>query len=83
MVPTDPEELKKVHGEDVELGVDDSEDEHLTEKKALEQAKAEGIEFVDSFTIEGDEKRREFKTRAAAEKEADGRNIIQTRTRKQ
>jgi hypothetical protein len=45
----DAEELKRVHGDDVELQPDDSEDEHLTEADALARAKEEGIEFVDTF----------------------------------
>lgn len=44
-------ELKKIHGKDVELAPDDSEDEKLTEKQALAQAKKEGIEFVDEWVV--------------------------------
>lgn len=44
-------ELKKIHGKDVELAPDDSEDEKLTEKQALAQAKKEGIEFIDDFVV--------------------------------
>lgn len=73
-------ELKRIHGEDVELAPDDSEDDHLTEEEALAQAKAEGIEFVDAFMVEGEAK--EYKTAKLAEKHADGRNVIQVRRRK-
>ena len=46
-------ELKKIHGDDVELAPDNSEDEKLTEADAIKQAKKEGLEFVDDFAIDG------------------------------
>lgn len=81
------DELKKLHGEDVELAPDDSEDDHLTEKQALAQAKAEGIEFVDSYSVMDDPDNTEFETREEAVARAeelglDTLNVIQTRRRK-
>jgi hypothetical protein len=56
-------------------------DEKLTEKEALAQAKADGIEFVDEYHIEG--KSKIYSTRAAAQKAASkGDNVVQTRRRK-
>lgn len=57
-------------------------DDKLTEKQALAQAKEQGIEFVDEFTIEGDEDRVVYETEAEAKAEAGKRNIIQTRRQK-
>jgi len=83
----DEKELKKLHGDDVELQPDNSEDERLTEKEALAQARAEGIEFVDHFSVDGDEENLTFDTRGEAEERADELGldslaVIQTRTRK-
>ncbi len=52
---------------------------HLTEEEALEQARQDGIEFVDSFSFEGSDE--VFETREGAEAAAKGKNVIQTRTR--
>lgn len=81
------DELKKIHGPDVELNPDDSEDERLTEKEALAQAKAEGIEFVDSFSVMGDKDNQTFETRSGAavrckELGVDELAIVQTRSQK-
>lgn len=45
------EEMKRIHGEDVELAPDDSEDDKLTEEDALAQAAAQGIYFKDTYVI--------------------------------
>jgi hypothetical protein len=80
-------ELKRIHGDDVELAPDDSEDEHLSEADAIKQAKKEGIEFVDHFMIAGHEDLGKFDTKKLAEKEASKLkgeiNIIQVREKKQ
>jgi hypothetical protein len=52
----------------------------LTETEALAEAKKQGIEFVDFYTVEGDETK--FATREKAEEAHPGKNIIQTRTQK-
>lgn len=62
-------------------------DEELTEKDALAQAKAEGIEFVDYYTVDGllddlDQPVR-FDTREEAEEVAGDKAIYQTRQQKQ
>lgn len=72
-----PEEDYKHRGTDAEGNPDDL----LTEEEALEQASEEGIEFVDTFFVEGDESTK-YKTAAAAKKAAKGKNVIQTRSRK-
>lgn len=62
-------ELKKIHGADVELGVDDSEDEKLTEKQALARAKKEGLVPVDTYVVlEGFTEIEEYETEAEAKK---------------
>jgi hypothetical protein len=53
----------------------------ITEEEALAHAAAEGIEFVDTFLVEGEDT--EYPTREEAEEVAEGKNIIQKRTRKQ
>ena len=45
------EELKRIHGDDVELAPDDSEDDKLAEKDALKQAAEQGIFFKDTFFV--------------------------------
>lgn len=74
--------------------VDDSEDDHLTEQDALEQAQAVGIEFVDEFVIvkgdpvDGPIVARGYATHEAAEEaiaereDADQCSIKQIRTQK-
>lgn len=62
-------------------------DKHLTEKQALAQAKADGVEFVDTFTISDDSFDESFATREEAEKVCknlgvDPSHIVQTRRRK-
>lgn len=59
---------------------DTSVDEKLTEKEALAQAKAEGIEFVDWFTVEGDDTR--YETIEEALDAAGDKNVSQHRTQK-
>lgn len=55
---------------------------HLDEEEALAKAKKEGIEFEDSFYIEGNPEER-FDTRDKAEKKAkEGDNIMQERRQK-
>lgn len=56
-------------------------DEKLTEKKALAQAEAQGIYFIDTFMVEGDEDKKEYDTKEEALKNANGANIIQIRRR--
>lgn len=73
-------ELKKIHGADVELAPDDSEDERLTEKDALAQAESEGILFVDHWKVDGDETR--YETEKAAKKAAGSLPVFQIRERK-
>jgi len=53
---------------------------HISEKKALAQAKEEGIEFVDHYTFEGTSEK--YDTAKEAEKHADGKPIMQVRERK-
>lgn len=60
--------------------VDTSKDDHLSETDALEQAKANGIEFVDFYTFEGASK--EYETREDAEKDADGKLVHEARRQK-
>lgn len=57
-------------------------DDKLTEKEALREAKEQGIEFVDEYTIEGDEDNVIYETEAEAKAEAGKRNVIQTRRQK-
>lgn len=62
-------------------------DDLYTEKEALAIAKEEGIEFVDTFSVSGDEKNREFEARDEAVERAlelglDELSVIQTRKRK-
>lgn len=45
------EELKRIHGDDVELAPDDSKDDKLTEDKALQQAASEGVYFKDTYYV--------------------------------
>lgn len=47
----DEEELKRIHGEDVELAPDDTEDDKLTEEDALAEAAAQGINFIDKYYV--------------------------------
>lgn len=79
------DELKKIHGEDVELGIDNSKDDHLTEHDALKQASKDGIKFVDTFTVEGLDGV-EFDSKedavAVAEQADEPLNVIQTRNRR-
>lgn len=70
-------ELIEIHGKDVELKPDDSEDEKLTEKLAIKQAKSENLGFRDFWTIEGD--LTEYETQKQAEKKANGKPVIQNR----
>lgn len=55
-------------------------DTDLTEAEALKQAKAEGIEFVDHFIVDGDETK--YATIEEAKEVAGKKNITQVRTRK-
>lgn len=55
-------------------------DDKLTEKEALAQAKDEGIEFIDSWQVEGDDTF--YPTEAEAKKKAKGKPITQRRDRK-
>lgn len=91
-MPSD-DELKKIHGADVELNPDTSEDDKLTEKEALAQAKKEGIEFIDSYHLMkidpiGEELPESYttatKANAALDKLDDKRDyvVVQRRTRK-
>lgn len=59
---------------------DTNKDEKLTEEEALKRAKAEGIEFVDYFTVEGDET--QYATKEEAEENSNGKPIAQVRTQK-
>ncbi len=56
-------------------------EDHLTEKEALKQAKAEGIEFEDHYTFDGAEK--EYETKEDAKADADGKPVVQVRRIKQ
>lgn len=53
------------------------EQKELTEEEALAQAREQGVEFVDSFSVDGAETA--YATREEAEAVANGKNIIQTR----
>lgn len=80
----DEEELKRIHGEDVELKPDDTEDEKLTEEQALKDAREQGIEFIDTFFVQdhdGIYDSREEAEAAMSKLKIKG-NIIQTRRRK-
>lgn len=74
-------ELKAVHGEDVELAPDNSKDEHLSEKDALAQGKAEGLEFVDEFIImtEGGVEKAIYETWEEAQDKLKGNETIMQR----
>lgn len=61
--------------------VDTSKDEHLSEEDAIKQAKKDGIEFVDWFTVEGDDTR--YETEEEAREAAGDKNVLQHRERKQ
>lgn len=54
----------------------------LNEEDALAQAKEDGIEFVDYFTIKDDPEYREFATEEEALQEADGGTVLQNRRQK-
>lgn len=54
---------------------------HLTEEEALAQAKADGIEFDDYWTIEGDELSK-YDTEELAKEEAGDRAVVQHRVRR-
>ncbi len=59
---------------------------HIEEQEALELAREQGIEFVDTYIIEGELTKMgvpvEFSTLEEAEEVADGRPIIQSRVQK-
>ena len=57
-------------------------DDKLTEKEALAQANADGIEFVDEWIIEGDEDNVKYKSEAKAKAKAGDRAVKQTRRQK-
>ena len=57
--------------------IDNSLDEHLTEKQAIAQAKAEGLTFIDSYQVEGDSTH--YKTKQEAEAQAKGKPVFQVR----
>lgn len=68
---------QKIHGADINLGLD----EKLTEEQALARAKKEGIEFVDTFQVEGE--KTEYETLEEAQKASKkGDNIVQIRRQK-
>lgn len=87
----DEEELKRIHGDDVELAPDDSEDDKLTEADALKQAADEGIYFKDTFyvvkigqvqaTDDGFDTYEEAQKELASRENKDEYTIIQTRER--
>lgn len=86
--PKEPQENKEIDApveEYIHRDVDEhgNPDDLLTEKEALEIAKADGIEFVDTYEIDG----KEFSTRKKAEAYAtknklDPLDIMQIRKQK-
>lgn len=58
--------------------MDEGVDEKLTEKEALAQAKAEGIEFRDYWTVEGEDT--QYETEEEAKEAAGDKPVLQHRT---
>lgn len=55
-------------------------DDNFTEEEALAQAAEQGIEFVDVFTVEGDDT--QYAALEEATEAAGGKPVIQTRSKK-